>query len=109
MLKRFAVVLAGLGLLSACGGGNDPVKMMGEMADKICACKDMACVEGVNKEFAAKGEELQKSMKPEDITPEMAQKMMELTTKVGECTSKLAGAAAGAPADGAAPAPAENK
>jgi len=102
MLKRFAVVLAGLGLLSACGGGNDPIKLMGDMADKVCACKDMACVEQVQKDFAAKGEEMKKNLKPEDITPEMGQKMMELTGKIAECTTKLT-AGGGEPAPAPAP------
>lgn len=99
MLKRFVVVLAGLGFMSltACGGGNSPVKAMNEAADKICKCEDMACSMKVVEEMAKLGE----SMKDYKPTEDDMKAMGEVQKKIADCQTKLATKAAGAAGGGA--------
>lgn len=71
--------------LAACGGGgaDAAIAKMGKMADKLCACKDMKCAEGVMKEMS--------SMKEPSGKPSKAQmeKAMKIAEKMAECQKKL--------------------
>jgi len=97
MLKRFVVVLAGLGFMSACGGGGagGAVKLASETADKICACADMACAQAAMEDYAKKAAEMMKTVKPEDVKAEDMQKVKEATDKWMKCQTDLTTKAAG--------------
>ncbi|HVV83119.1 MAG TPA: hypothetical protein VHE35_08560 [Kofleriaceae bacterium] len=70
---------------AACGGsGADAaIAKMGKMADKLCACKDMKCAEGVMKEMSA--------VKEPSGKPSKAQmdKAMKIAEKMADCQKKL--------------------
>lgn len=84
--------LAGLLMSFGCGGGASAE--FEKFVNQICECKDMKCVEDKQKEWAKKGAEMAKDMKPEDAA-EMAKKMEPLTKKMTECVEKIAKNAAG--------------
>jgi predicted alpha/beta hydrolase family esterase len=78
-------------LLPACKGSEAAAKQS-EWADKICACKDMECVKGVQKEqeewIAKNGAEMQ-------ATEGDAKKIEEATKKMTDCHTKMMTAGAG--------------
>jgi hypothetical protein len=94
MLKAIVMCLslAGLMLGGAACGGDDIVDDAQKLADEVCACKDVACLEKAE----AKGEEMkkkyQKSDKPSD---EVMKKLMEIGKKVNECENRIKGQAGG--------------
>jgi hypothetical protein len=85
-----AFVALGFSMTAACGGGLGA--KMTAFADKACACKDLDCLQGVQKEmtdFAMANKEA----KGTESDMKAAQAAM---TKIAECAGKLAaGAAAG--------------
>ena len=65
---KLILALGATGLLLGCGGGNgfDKILKKGrEFKDKTCACKDVACLEGVEKEMEAWFEKAAKDFKGE--------------------------------------------
>ncbi len=68
---------------------------MGELRDKACACKDLACVEKVEKElldWAMKNMEMMKDMKP---TKEQDERAEKLSDEMRACRQKVEGAGSG--------------
>jgi len=102
MLKRFVVVLTGLGFMSACGGGGagGAVKLASETADKICACKDTACAQKAMEEYTKKAAEMMKNIKPEDVNADDMAKVKEATDKWMKCQTELTTKAAGGGGEG---------
>ncbi|TNF36723.1 MAG: hypothetical protein EP329_04910 [Deltaproteobacteria bacterium] len=88
MLKRIVVVLAGLGFVSvsACGGGDSPVKAMNDFADKICKCENQECAMAVVGEMAKAGEKF-KDYKP---TEDDIKAMADVQKKIADCQAKMA-------------------
>ncbi|MCP4449294.1 MAG: hypothetical protein GY811_28770 [Myxococcales bacterium] len=86
-MKNFKTMTLALGLssmfaLGACGGGDlDEAK---KFADELCACKDAACVEKVNK----KAEKSMSEEKMKKLTKEKPEEMAKLGVRIGECTMK---------------------
>jgi len=75
-------LIAGFGTTAACGGGLG-AKLEG-LADKACACEDVACADKVNGEF----EELVKSQTSEPSEADQ-KAMMGSITKMAGCIAKL--------------------
>lgn len=92
-----AFMALGFSMTAGCGGGDLGAKMAG-FADQACACKDTACLEGVQKEITA-FIEANKSSAPSEADQKA---MMGSMTKLAECAGKLAAGAA-APAAPATP------
>jgi hypothetical protein len=93
-MKKLSLLALSVGLafgLSACGSSDDLVGKMKSFKDKMCACKDKACAEAVDKEEDAWEETLEKKYK--DKEPD--QKTMEAFDKVKDeyraCRDKAAG------------------
>ncbi len=72
---------------------------MGKLTDKLCACGDMACAEGVMKEMSTLKEPPEKPTKPQ------MEKAMALAQKMAECQKRLMTAAPPAPSIPPAPPP----
>ncbi len=92
--------LAGL-LFGATACGGDMISDMEKLVDEMCACKDAACLEKVEK----KGEELSKKYKDAKGKPPSAEeqkKLMALGMKAIECSEKIKGAGGGEGAGGEA-------
>jgi hypothetical protein len=90
---KFAAVSLGmfaLLALPACKGGEVVAKTK-EFADKTCACKDMECVTGVQKEMAEWAE------KNKDVqgTESQANEIAEHGKRMAECVQKLAAGGGG--------------
>src|SRR6476659_5379892 len=94
MKTKFAMITVALGMvgLAACGGG-DKGKMK-KMKDAMCACKDAACVDKVQKDYA----DFMKSMEEKykgDKKPD--EDMMKIGEEMAKCMSDaMAGGAGGA-------------
>ena len=84
-LIKSAIAALSFAGLAACGGGGADAELakMGKLTDKLCACKEMKCAEGVMKEMS--------SMKESKSKPSKAQmdKAMKLATRMAECQQKL--------------------
>jgi len=99
-MKHLALVV--LVLLASCddsGGGKEKktprsppevvLEKMGELRDKACACKDLPCVEKVEKElvaWATKNMEMMKDMKP---TKEQDERAEKLSDEMRACREKV--------------------
>ena len=88
MTRKLGASLIGALFLSLGCGGNDAVKKMEEMAEKVCACKDMDCMQKVQKE----AEEWAKTQPKEEpkVSDEEKKKVEAATKKMTECAMKLA-------------------
>jgi hypothetical protein len=87
-------LLFGAAALIACdSGGAEYVKKMEEFAEKSCACKDVDCTTKVSKEQAdwltANTEKASK------LSADDAEKVAAAGTKMADCITKQATAAAG--------------
>ena len=99
-----ALSLVALLALGACGG--DPVKDIDNLVNEACECKDMACVEGVNKKFEQLVEKYKDNKEP---SKEDQEKIMKSMARLAECMTQIQTAEAtggAAPAAGTPPAPA---
>jgi hypothetical protein len=86
-----AIAIGALGLMAACGGG-DKGKMK-KMKDAMCACKDAACVDKVQKDYA----DFMKSMEEKykgDKKPD--EDMMKIGEDMAKCMSDAMAGGAGA-------------
>ena len=100
-------IIAGLVLaLGACK--KDKVgQALSEMEgwkDKMCACKDKACADDVEKNFRDWRKEMKSNFSKEEakaVPAEQQKKLVDLTMAMDECRMKVSG-----DATGAAPAPA---
>ncbi len=88
-MKKIGAIALALGMLvGACGGGD--VGKAKELRDKMCACKDKACTEAVEKEVDAWGKSMEGKFKdPKDIPAEMMTVMAEIMS----CQAKAEGGA----------------
>jgi len=90
MMKSLkAIVCAmsiGAALLVSTGCGGDPLAKLEEFTDKICECKDKACVDKVNKEMTEwMKANADKAKEPSDSDKEKATKIM---ARMMECSKK---------------------
>ena len=92
-MKKILIAVASMALMtgSGCGGGGAD-EILGKMRgfkDKVCACKDKACVEGVEKEmmeWAMKNMDKMKNMKPTKAQDEAANKIED---EMDKCKERL--------------------
>ncbi len=109
-MKKILIAVAMLGLAGGCGGSaaDDLLGKMKGIKNKTCACKDMACVEKVEKEgmeWMMKNADKFKNVKPSKSQDAEADK---LDDEMDACKAKLKPpepAAPPAPADPVAPPP----
>ena len=80
-----AVLLSSLAVLPACGK-NKAVKAAEEMADEVCACKDVMCAASA----AKKGQDKLMGMLNETGTESDAKAITEAASRMQDCVSKLA-------------------
>ena len=88
----FSFGLAGL-LLGAAACGSDPVKDMEGIANEMCACKDAACIKGIEEKLNKLGEKYKDT---KDISADDQKKLMGLAMKAAECGQKIMQAEGGA-------------
>ena len=97
MNKIMIAILAALSLASfGCkkkGGAGEAMAKMEEFKNKMCACKehDSKCAQGVTDEMTKWSQEMAKNAgdkKPDDVSPEDAKKMADITKAMGECSMK---------------------
>jgi hypothetical protein len=68
-MKKLGMLVVAMGFsLAACGGGGDMDKIKA-LSDKMCACKDKACVDSVREEGKALGEEMRKKYPKKEDAP----------------------------------------
>ena len=94
-MKKILIAVASMALVAGTGcGGGGADEILGKMKgfkDKVCACKDKACVEGVEKEmmeWAMKNMDKMKNMKPTKAQDEAADKIED---EMDKCKEKLSG------------------
>jgi hypothetical protein len=83
-------------VMAACGS-SDTVKKVGALADRACACRELACVDAVDKEYW----ELAKT--PRRGTQDERDEVEEHYARMRECIVKVRSASPGAAPAGAAP------
>lgn len=98
-MKKILFAVASMALVAGCGGGgaDEMIGKMRGMKDKICACKDKACVENAEKEmmeWLMKNADKFKDVKPTDSQKKAAEKIEEDMEK---CKEKLEGGGEAAP------------
>ena len=103
-MKKLALMFALVVPMAACGGGaaGEVMKKMKDSKDKVCACKDEACVEAVKKDVAAwmeKNESKFKDFKPSKSQMEALDKIDEEIDKCEEKFEKKAEPTPPPPAD----------
>jgi hypothetical protein len=63
------VLLVGIGFASACGSkADDAIAALEGFKNKMCECKDKACVEGVEKEMMEWGAKMKDEVKEADAS-----------------------------------------
>ncbi len=98
-MKKILFAVASMALVAGCGGGGAD-EMLGKMRgfkDKVCACKDKACVENVEKEmmeWAMKNMDKMKDIKPTKAQDEQADKIQD---EMEKCKEKHEGGGEAAP------------
>jgi ketosteroid isomerase-like protein len=72
----------------------DALAALEQFKDKMCACKDKACAEKMNEEYARWGSEMAKNAgeRPTAMSEEMTQKFVEAGMRYAECMQKAMGA-----------------
>jgi hypothetical protein len=95
-MKITLVLCAALSLFAATGckkkGGGEMLSKLEGFSKQMCECKDKECAEKVNAEMVKWTTEASKDAAgkaDEKPDPEMAKKFGEVTTKYGECMTKL--------------------
>lgn len=81
------------------GGAGEAMAKMTEFKDKMCACKDAKCAQGVQEEMTKWSQEMAKNAgdkKPEPMSEEDTKKYTEATTKMAECAQTAMSAGGGA-------------
>jgi hypothetical protein len=92
------VLVAGVAVLGACGGGkqgettpamaDDPVAAMVQVKDAMCACQDEACAERVGVRMNEVGETFGGSR----VTDEQSAAIAAATVELDACLARLRGA-----------------
>ena len=91
---KMIVCGVGLGALLVAGGacGGDPLKKMEEFADRMCECKDQACVKTVNTDMMDwMKANVDKARAPSDSDKQKAQELMERMMKCSNEASMAGG------------------
>jgi hypothetical protein len=86
-MKVAAVSLGMFALLLLPACKPDPIAKMQEFTDKMCACKDKACVEAVGKEMEEWGKTQDKGAEG-NLSDDQKKKAEEIAKKMGECMTK---------------------
>ena len=79
--------------LAGGGAANEALTKLGELSNRMCACRDKACAEGVNDDYKKWGTEMARNAKPQDAraaSPDQLRQMTEYATKYTDCFTKLA-------------------
>jgi hypothetical protein len=74
------------------GSFEDALAKMTEFKDRICACADKPCAQKVTDDMTAWSQEMAKNagdMKPDDVSPDDAKKMAEISKRMGDCSMKV--------------------
>ena len=107
-MKQLMIVM-GLFLAAACGGGSGVEGEMTGWKDKMCKCTDKACAEKTMEEYNAWAKGKRESAK--DMPKDQLEKIMGIEKELKACRRKLRDDGAGGgdkpadkPAEGAAPA-----
>src|SRR5258708_3057199 len=93
---RNTVIIVGLALgLGACGKDkiDQAISDLEGWKDKMCACKDKACTDDLEKDYRTWRKEMKSSMSKEEAknaSAEKQKKFMELTLAMDECRMRLA-------------------
>ena len=103
-MKKLALMFALVVPMAACGGGaaGEVMKKMKDSKDKVCACKDEACVEAVKKDVEAwveKNASKLKDFKPSKSQMEALEKIEQEGDKCAEKFEKKAEPTPPPPAD----------
>ena len=102
-----AAAFTSVGCKKKGGGAGEAMAKMSEFKDKMCACKDAKCAQGVQEEMTKWSQDMAKNAgdkKPEAMSEEDTKKYSEATTQMAECAQKAMSADAGGAAGSAAPA-----
>ena len=91
-MKKFKALICSFGLagmlLTGAACGDDPVKDMEKIVDEMCACKDVKCLEGVQKKMEEMGKKYADT-DPKDMDAETMKKLTALGMKAAECGQKI--------------------
>ena len=80
------VLLVGIGFASACGSkADDAIAALEGFKNKMCECKDKACVEGVEKEMMEWGAKMKDEVKEADASDAQKEKAKEISKAMREC------------------------
>jgi hypothetical protein len=99
-----AAAFTSVGCKKKGGGAGEAMAKMTEFKDKMCACKDAKCAQGVQEEMTKWSQEMAKNAgdkKPEPMSEEDTKKYSEATTKMAECAQKAMGAGGADPGSAA--------
>ena len=101
-MKKILIAVTTIALAAGAGcGGGGADEILGKMRgfkDKVCACKDKACVDNVEKEmmeWAMKNMDKMKNMKPTKAQDEAADKIED---EMDKCKEKIGGGGEAPPA-----------
>lgn len=86
IMKNFKTLILGIGLAGSfalAGCGNSTLKEMESVKDKICACKDKACIDKIEKDSS----ELEGKMK--ELSEEEQKKALAIAMEAMACAAKL--------------------
>jgi hypothetical protein len=97
-MQNFSVVVCSLFLVAGCSDKWDKaISQMDGFKDKMCACKDKACTDGVEKEVSAWESTMKDTFKKDEKPPEkLMEKGDKIEKEMRECrkaVEKTAGAA----------------
>jgi hypothetical protein len=89
-MRSFILVLSSVFALGACGSKtDDAIAGLKKYKDKMCACSDKECAEGVDKEMRDWRKDMKKDMKGEDKPSESVMKeIMEIQSEYQACYGK---------------------
>jgi hypothetical protein len=89
-----AAAFTSVGCKKKGGGAGEAMAKMTEFKDKMCACKDAKCAQGVQEEMTKWSQDMAKNAgdkKPEPMSEEDQKKYSEATTALADCQSKAMG------------------
>jgi hypothetical protein len=100
-MQKFSMLLCSLFMVVGCSDKWDKaISQMDGFKDKMCACKDKACTDGVEKELSAWESTMKDTFKKDEKPPEkLIEKGDKIEKEMRECrkaVEKTAGAAAAA-------------
>jgi hypothetical protein len=91
-MKKLLLV-AGIMVAAACGSKAD--NALGDMEgfkDRICACKDQSCADGVKKDMKEWKKKMREdNVKKSDLTDDQKKRAKEIDLEMDTCAGKLRG------------------